>query len=505
MALRHRVPTSRMYAPTTMVANGAGEAGFTSDDMFGGGSPSDEPAAEAVAAATSVLASGGSKSEAVEAAKNEGASTAEAKAATEVATVAIRRRGRPSGVPNKPKDAVSVSAANKAQQEPKAPPANLGPLPDRIKGIPSDAYLTTCGRGQCAYSPKKKLKYSLKDGSVMKAAGRPSAEGNVSPAKPATAAAKPASQKPSTEMLKVTHTGGAKLQPQLQLAISQLLKASGFPGLKVELTGAGGHSGSHGGRQAGSKNKPKEGALALKENGAEQANLGPYTMTLLRNPITTFKVAGVPVVPTAVGVAGTVGLKHLIKAAIPHIPMVRDMEEGSMLRELAPYALIGAVAAGVHFWAERAGHELTTESAETMVGLAFAFGVNAAVDKHIEKAVKAVVPAPKDAPKEAPKTALPAPAQTAEKPLTGGRFVERLNGGAWREEALAGYVQQARSSGYPRPQLGSQTGYPPANLAGSPATRAGSVDLARSMSSTLNGGRWNGPAPIGHDMSELKD
>lgn len=501
-----RIPMRNLFAPT-LVANGSDAEDNPFDLPSSGGSV---PAA-AVAAAVEAASEGGSESEIKAAAIMEGATVAQAEVIAAKAAKSGKKAGRPTGSKNKPKgERVSKKdkkTTAKAAKEAKDHPQSVGPLPaDASKRIPADAYLVSMGRGTCAYSPSKRNRYKLQGGNIIHL-GRKN-EGTATNAGKPTTSASPKSEKKSD-------IASALAVLSAHLGVAEISKK--MPGLKIVVDGGTdtAYAGKKRGRPAGGKNKPKQEqelstALAanglnrmnnLYRNSSDEAKVGPYSISLLRNPVADFQLAGIKVVPALLGAGGAV----VLNKGFERIPMLAEIENKDV-RAVAPSVLTMAAAAAAHWYAEKNGHSLVADVSSDVFAFGLALGVNSVLGSRVDQAIDYVKE--KVSPKtEAPKTdstkslappAVVAPAATS--PTTqGGRFSEsRMSGGAWRAPAMQGYVT-GRSSGYPKPDLSGSAapGYPPAALYGNSAD---GTEVARALSPLLNGGQF-AKKRVGIDMS----
>ena len=536
MAKKHRkhgVPVSRLFAPTMISNSSELAAGY---DPFGDGDGGDtvsvaedaiesgESPAEAVA--TVMEETGASKSEAVDAvavamvASGEADSKAEAKAEIKAEK---KKPGRKVGSKNKPKETASVAAAAatpkkkkpKAEAEPKAAPAKVGKLSDVEidaevkKKLPNGCYLVTAGKGKCAYCPETGKKYSLKTGEQLKQAGRHSGSGSKPAQRVSEVKPKPASTKPAS-----ANAGRKAASPDKAHRIAKAVQElAGLTGLKL----APSFRVDYGDYQQKTA-KPKAGTELvsnpkkhMRRNGSDQAKLGPYTLTLLKNPITTFEVAGVKVVPALAGTAGVLTLEKLVEKAMHYVPGWDSMAPGAVKSAAPTLAVMGLAAIG-HWYAEKNKMLLLAESCSAVFQFGFVLATSRVIEQHVAKAVDAVTPA-----------STPAASVNVEvkKPMNGGMFADgrQMNGGMFSAErqmnggsfvgathqmpAMAGYL--ARTSGYPNPSIAGSTGYPPVNIQG--RMGADSASLARALSPTLSGGAFSSAQQVGggHDMSEFKD
>ena len=501
-----RIPMRNLFAPT-MVANSSDNL---EEDPFGqGGKVSSSVPHEAVVAAIEAAAEGGTKSEIKAAAIVEGATSAQAEVLAAKAEKAAKKAGRPLGSKNSKVSAKDKKAAEKAKKESKDHPSSLGAVPkDASKRIPEDAYLVAMGKGKCAYSPSKRKKYKLESGNIIHLGRKKKDEGSES--KPASASA--GSSKPAST--KKSDIASALAVLSAHLGVAEL--KSKMPGLKIVVDG---HSETkRAGRPAGSKNKPKAKAeqhaeavqlaangLArmrheLRRNSAEEAKVGPYTISLLRNPVADFKVAGIKVVPALLGATGAIVLKR----GFGLIPQVNELENVAA-RKAVPSLLTMGLAAAAHWYAEKNGHTMAADVASDVFAFGLAFAADAALESPLDKAVEFVkektsgTTENKSVSKPLTTTVAPAvaPALPDVKTTAGGRFTEapRMSGGAWKEgganrsPAMHGYLT-GKSSGYPQPDLsGAAPGYPPASLYGNNGAADG-VETARSISQSLSGGQF---------------
>ena len=500
-----RIPMRNLFAPT-MVANGSDNL---EEDPFGqGGKSSSSVPHDAVVAAIEAAAEGGTKSEIKAAAIVEGATSAQAEVLAAKAEKAAKKAGRPLGSKNSKVSAKDKKAAAKAKKESKDHPSSVGALPkDASKRIPEDAYLVKMGKGTCAYSPSKRKRYKIDGGNVIHLGRRKDSTGSSesTPASTHAASAKPASTKKSdiASALAVlsAHLGVAELKSKM-------------PGLKIVVSDSS--ETKRRGRKPGTKNKPKAEQQAeavqlaanglarmrheLRRNSAEEAKVGPYTISLLRNPVADFKIAGIKVVPALLGATGAIVLKR----GFGLIPQVNELENVAA-RKAVPSLLTMGLAAAAHWYAEKNGHELAADVASDVFAFGLAFAADAALESPLDKAVEFVKEktAGTTAPAKSvsqPLTTTVAPAVAAlpdAKTQSGGRFTEapRMSGGAWKEgganraPAMHGYLT-GKSTGYPQADLsGAAPGYPPASLYGNNGAADG-VETARSISQSLSGGQF---------------
>lgn len=483
MAKRHRhhgVPVSALFAPT-MISNGSSYDPFDS----GGG---EETTEEATEVAVEALESGETQAEAVATVMEEtGASPKEALKAVKEAKEEIKekgKRGRKPGSKNKPKETTSVSsAANKAEKKAPKKIGNISEekLPKEIKDLlPSGCYVVKSGLGKAAYCPSTGKKYSLKTGAEQKPVGRHSDSGSAKSS--AKTSAKTSAKKTSEASGKPRVDKSHKVAK----AVAELAQLTGLklaPSFRVD----------YGDYQRKGPAVGKKRELVLKENSAEQAKLGPYTLTLLKNPLTDFSVAGVKVVPTVVGTAGVLTLEKFVERVMPYVPGWDNMQAGPV-KSAAPSIAVMALSALGHWYASKNDMKMLAEATSAMFGFGFVLATSKVVDQYVEKAVSAVAPA-------ASATTV---AKVEQKPTSGGMFAESrgMSGGAFVSPSMSGYLARQQSSGYPTPQLGvsGSTGYPPVQLNGKVGA-ADSVALAKALS----GGAFAHASSAGHDTSDLKD
>jgi len=505
---RRGVPVASLFAPT-MISNSSAEV----LDPFGAGkSDADSPED----AATAEIESGSSPAEAVAAAIEAGATPSEAKEIVAEVMVDLgeasskaeakaeikKAAGRPKGSKNKPKPAASVSDASKKASGKKpgsskpAKPAKERSVPakysnlvwddldkDVAKKLPKGCYGIVVGKGFGAYCPETGKKYSLKTGEELKPVGRKAADSVSSVASKPASAAKPASAKGQNKDVRVAK------------AVAELAALTGLrlaPSFRVDY-----------GDYTPKGPKKKEESVKLQENGSEQAKLGPYTLTLLKNPVMDLEIAGVKAVPTLVGTAGTLTLEKLASKGLSYVPMYRDMKD-SPAKTLVPTLGVMLTSAALHWYAKKNSMKMLEDASSAMFGFSFVLGSSRIVDQYVAKAVDAITPASTPSAQTAAVVSSTPATGTKGGMFAGGQFVEgrSMNGGAFRSPSMAGYLARSESSGYPTPQLAGSTGYPPVNMSG----RAGadSASIARKLSSELSGGAFR-QRQASNDKSEFKD
>ncbi len=226
----------------------------------------------------------------------------------------------------------------------------------------------------------------------------------------------------------------------------------------------------------------------------ETTTLGPYLLSLVRNPVTDFSIGGVKVLPASAAAAGVIALSHLVR----NLPFVSEMKDG-YAKSLAPSAVILGGAAALAWYSEKNGHTFGKELSRDMATFGLLFAVNDIVGNAITNQVDKFREPSAAAP------ALPATAPAAAG-FSGGRFTSQPNmtGGAWGgAEALNGYITRGKSAGYP-PMTGS--GYPPAiEYSTEMMGNANGVNTAASIA-TMQGGRFGKqPALAGIDLGTFAD
>lgn len=253
----------------------------------------------------------------------------------------------------------------------------------------------------------------------------------------------------------------------------------------------------------------------------QSTKIGPYKLTLLKNPITDFKIAGVKVVPAVAGTIGTVALSQFIK----NLTWVSDMDPG-VLKNIIPSAVTVAIGALAYGYCKKNNQPLFAEMAESVVSFGLAFGVNEVVEAKVAELVgKIKMPAKSevkkaDVVKPVVPSSLPPPVVApGAAGLGSGRFMRQrgaVNGGAWGDSVPAPVPTSGLNGFISRP-LGSASapGYAPFQLQGGEgssgypdfqdqlAMYANSAETARSL---MNGGAFHKEVkPVGHDLSGFAD
>lgn len=364
----------------------------------------------------------------------------------------------------------------------KGEPTNLGSVEKKGK-MPADCYKTTMGRGFCAYSPSKKMRYKLTDGAPIHL-GRH--EGSKNSETPAAA----------------QHRTGGKADTLDQ--IRKLLGVSAgthghLPGIKIEVVGAS--------KPKKPAKKPEtalakndeaaatEAAAKKAKKDAQTRNLGPYQFTLLKNPVTDFEVAGIKVVPAGLGAVTAA----FISAAVKKVPQVAEMKEGA-LKKVAPSAGVLAAAVAAHWYATKHNNQFAARVASDAAAFGIAFGINALINDWVSETVDTIAEKISGKPeqKALPAATAPVPTDPTATTQKGGRFSSSMSGGAFGRvnlPSLDGYV--GRAPGYPQAQLaGGSVGYPPASL-------GSGADSAAQMAH-LMGGRFS-ESMGGIDLNGLRD
>ena len=232
----------------------------------------------------------------------------------------------------------------------------------------------------------------------------------------------------------------------------------------------------------------------LKKNpGAEPSKVGPYKITLLKNPITDFEIGGVKVLPAVAGAAGAVALIQLVS----NIPFVAKMEEGYLKRILPGAVTVALGAAGLYFADKNKSAGMLKDLSKDIAAFGMFAAVNGAVGVTINESVNKLM----------------APSAPAAPKLNGGAHFSELSGGGWAGQEvpqLDGYHMSGANSGYPAPfSMNGETGYfVPANLGLNGYHMSGDANSAATAAalSVLNGGMASHAAPLGgHDLNGYQD
>lgn len=312
----------------------------------------------------------------------------------------------------------------------------------------------------------------------------------------AAAAAKPAPKKPGAKA--EAKKPAAKTEAKKPTAKTEAKRGRGRPPMteaqkkaaaKKRAALAKNPLRANGSKATGGGDSPKP-----PKNPKETTTLGPYLLSLVRNPVTDFSIGGVKVLPASAAAAGVIALSHLVR----NLPFVSEMKDG-YVKSLAPSAVILGGAAALAWYSEKNGHSFGKDLSRDMATFGLLFAVNDIVGNAITNQVDKFREPSAAAP------ALPAPAAAAAG-FHGGRFTSQPNmtGGAWGgAEALNGYITRGKSAGYP-PMTGS--GYPPAiEYSTEMMGNANGVNTAASIA-TMQGGRFGKqPALAGIDLGTFAD
>jgi hypothetical protein len=222
-------------------------------------------------------------------------------------------------------------------------------------------------------------------------------------------------------------------------------------------------------------------------NKPSPTSIGPYKITLLKNPITDFEIGGVKVLPAVAGAAGAVALIQ--------------MKEGYLKRVLPGAVTVALGAAGLYFADKNKSAGMLKDLSKDIAAFGMFAAVNGAVGVTINESVNKLM---------APSTPSPAPTPK----LNGGAHFSELNGGGWAGQEvpqLNGYHMSGANSGYPEPfSMNGETGYfVPSQLALNGLNgyhMSGDANSAATAAaiSALNGGRFAEPIG-GHDLNGYQD
>lgn len=250
-------------------------------------------------------------------------------------------------------------------------------------------------------------------------------------------------------------------------------------------------------KQPLSESEKARRAEARKANAAANTHkVGPYKISLLKNPVTDFEIGGVKVVPALAGAAGAIALSQLVR----NLPFVANMQPG-IVRDILPGAVtVAAGVAGLYYAKKNASSGMLKDLSEDLAAYGMFVGLNDAVGAKIHDMVDNV----KKKPAAAPAAAAPANG------MHGGAF---MNGGGWvggvDTSALSGYHMSGPSAGYPPAfSLDGGEGYfVPSNLALNGYHMSGDANSAATAAAitALNGGAFREQAIGGIDMSDYQD
>lgn len=376
-----------------------------------------------------------------------------------------KKRGRPAGVKNKVKEAVGEN--KEAVGEKKTKKASSG-IPRAVNNLTLKEILalvgqagktTTSATASAKHEKYPKLKIEFVGGVAKKKAKKKDGEATVS-------------------------TGARRGRPPMTAEQKAERKAAREAALV-----------RNGSRRRFRRN-PDETPETTEKKKADSKKMGPYLLTLVKNPVMDFKIGGVKVVPAAAAAAGTIALSHFVK----NISFVAKMQDG-YVKTLMPAGVVLGGAAAVAYFAKKYDSELGEDIAADMATFAIFLGINDVVGAAIATQVDKFR-SPESAPATQP--SLPAETTPVTKGFSGGRFAQQMSGGAWAgADQLNGYISGARSSGYP--QMTGSSGYPPAiefstEMMGS----ADGVNTAAGLVNQMNGGRFS-QALAGLDMGQFAE
>lgn len=138
--------------------------------------------------------------------------------------------------------------------------------------------------------------------------------------------------------------------------------------------------------RAAEERAAKKGALVQNPKGSgtprPSTAIGPYTMTLLKNPAMDFEVAGIKVVPAAAGAVGAVALNQFVR----NLSFVADMKP-STWKTVIPSAVTVVLSALGYNYAKKNGHEFAAQVCSDVAAFGIAFGINDAVGQQITEMV----------------------------------------------------------------------------------------------------------------------
>lgn len=220
---------------------------------------------------------------------------------------------------------------------------------------------------------------------------------------------------------------------------------------------------------------------------SEGVSVGPYKISLLKNPVTDFSIGGVKVLPAVTGAAGAIALIQLVQ----NLPWVDQMQNGTLKSILPSAVAVAAGAAGLYFTDKYKHTGLLRDASKDLTAFGIFSGLNAAVGVEIRDLVDKIKSKP---------AMITAPAQ--KEPVKGGMFA----GGGWSE--LSGYHLKGQDSGYAPFQLTGESGYfPDQNLQLNGYHMAGDANSAQTMAamSSLSGGAFKNQPVGGLDMTGFQD
>lgn len=288
------------------------------------------------------------------------------------------------------------------------------------------------------------------------------------------------------------HLPGLRIQPDLMEAIALAAAKKAAKASSGEKKSGGRKWTASQKAKAAATRAAKKSALVSnpgKRAPAESTKVGPYKITLLKNPLTDFSIGGVKVVPALAGAAGAIALIQLVS----NLPWVAQMQEGVVKRVLPGAAAVVAGAVGLHFADKSKNSGMLKDMSKDLTAFGLFSALNGAAGATITELVDKVKSQP-----AAITTTTPAPAATK-----GGAF---MSGGGWNP--LNGYHLQGKDSGYPKAFLNGETGYfPDSNLALNGYHLAGDANSAQTAAAitALNGGAFKNSPMGGIDMSGFQD
>lgn len=236
---------------------------------------------------------------------------------------------------------------------------------------------------------------------------------------------------------------------------------------------------------------PSARAAAEKRRAAAAGKkIGPYKISILKNPVTDFEIGGVKVVPALAGAAGAVALSQLVR----NLPFVANMQAG-IVKDLLPAAtVVAAGVAGLYYADKNKNSGMLKDLSKDMTAFGMFLGLNDVVGSKIRDMVDNLKGKP---------AAVPAAGGTS-----GGAF---FNGGGWMDtEQLSGYHMSGSSeSGYPPAfaLTGGEGYFVPSGLALNGYHLAGDANSAATAAAitALNGGQYRESAIGGIDLNGYQD